>query len=199
MNRTMGPRHETMRGRLRSRFRVGVLACGLALLPGCSNHFGPGIAGLASSDGWQPLPIGSWVLNDGVNVEAMSFCPRDGCAQQGFAALLTLEGGEANALERQLAQDPARLARDFAKPAASPAAKNRAKPVPRPKTTTTVERFTEGDAGGLLVEISADATGKRAATAILFARQSERLVVALAVGSEADRARSQAVATWRSR
>jgi hypothetical protein len=176
-----------------------MLACGLALLTGCSNHFGPGIAGLAASDGWQPLPIGSWVLNDGVNVEAMSFCPRATCAQQGFAALLTMEGSEADALERQLAQDPARLARDFAKPPAAPATKARAKPAPRPKTTTTVARFTESDASGLLIEISADATGKRAATAILFARQGERLVVALAVASEADRARSQAIATWRSR
>jgi len=188
-----------MRERLRSRFRVGMLACGLALLSGCSNHFGPGIAGLAASDGWQPLPIGSWVLNDGLAVEAMSFCPRATCAQQGFAALLTLEGREADALERQLASDPARLARDFAKPAAAPATKAKTKPAPRPKTTTTVARFTESDAGGLLVEISADATGKRAATAILFSREQGRLRVALAVGSEAARARAEALATWRSR
>jgi hypothetical protein len=188
-----------MRERLRSRFRVGMLACGLALLSGCSNQFGPGIAGLAASDGWQPLPIGSWVLNDGLAVEAMSFCPRATCAQQGFAALLTLEGREAEALERQLAGDPARLAREFSKPAAAPATKAKTKPAPRPNTTTTVERFADGDASGLLIEISADVTGKRAATAILFARQDERLVVALAVASEADRARSQAIATWRSR
>jgi hypothetical protein len=188
-----------MRERLRSRFRVGTLICALALLPGCSNHFGPGIAGLAASDGWQPLPIGSWVLNDGLNVEAMSFCPRAACASQGFAALLTLEGREADALERQLAGNPARLVRDFTKPAAAPAMRKRAKPAPRPKTTTTVERFAESDAGGLLVEISADATGKRAATAILFSREQGRLRVALAVGSEPARARAEALATWRSR
>jgi hypothetical protein len=188
-----------MRERLRSRFRVGMLACGLVLLPGCSNHFGPGIAGLASSDGWQPLPVASWVLNDGVSVEAMSFCPRDACARQGFAALLTLEGREADALERQLAGNPARLVRDFTKPAPAPATKTKTKPAPRPKTTTTVERFAESDASGLLVEISADATGKRAATAILFSREQGRLRVALAVGSEPARARSEALATWRSR
>jgi hypothetical protein len=176
-----------------------MLACGLALLPGCSNHFGPGIAGLAASDGWQPLPIGSWVLNDGLNVEAMSFCPRAACASQGFAALLTLEGREADALERQLSGNPARLARDFARTATPPAMKTKAKPAPRPKTTTTVGRFTESDATGLLVEIGADATGKRAATAILFSREQGRLRVALAVGSEPARARSQALATWRSR
>lgn len=194
-----------MRERLRSRFRVGLLACGLVLLPGCGNHFGPGIAGLPASDGWHPLPIGSWVLNDGLAVEAMSFCPRAACAQPGFAALLALEGREADALERQLAQDPARLARDFSRPpassptASSPAAKARPKPAPRPKTTTTVERFAESGATGLLVEIGADATGKRAAIAILFARQGERLVLAVAVAAEADMARGQAVATWRSR
>lgn len=191
-------RDETMRERLRSRFRIGALACGLVLLAGCSHHFGPGIAGLAASDGWQPLPIGSWVLNDGLNVEAMSFCPRATCAQQGFAALLTLEGREADALERQLGGSPASLARAFAERPPTPT-KARTKPAPRPKTTTTVARFTEGDARGLLVEISADATGKRAATAILSARQGERLVVALAVGSEAERARAEALATWRSR
>jgi hypothetical protein len=176
-----------------------MLACGLVLLSGCSNHFGPGIAGLASSDGWQPLPVGSWVLNDGLAVEAMSFCPRAACASQGFAALLTLEGREADALERQLARDPGRLARDFARPATPPATNTKAKPAPRPKTTTRVERFAEPDASGLLVEISADATGKRAAAAILFSREQGRLRVALAVGSEPARARAEALATWRSR
>jgi hypothetical protein len=187
----------TKRERLRSRFRVGLLACGLVLLPGCGNHFGPGVAGLAASDGWQPLPVGSWVLNDGFNVEAMVFCPRAACAQQGFAALLTLEGREAEALERQLGGDPARLARDFAKRPAP--TKTKAKPAPHPKTTTTVARFVTSDASGLLVEIGADATGKRAATAILFAREDGRLRLALAVSADADRARAEAAATWRSR
>lgn len=45
---------------MRSRFHVATLALiGSLLLGACSHHFGPGIADLPASQGWQPLPIGS--------------------------------------------------------------------------------------------------------------------------------------------
>ena len=80
------------RERMRSRFHVAALlaATGL-LLAACSNHFGPGIADLPASEGWQPLPIGSWVLNDGLEARSMVFCPRDACTRQGFAAVIALD------------------------------------------------------------------------------------------------------------
>lgn len=198
MGATASRNHTITRERSRSRFRAGVVA-GLLLLAGCSNHFGAGIAGLAAEDGWQTLPINAWVLNDGIAADAMSFCPRAACAQQGFAALLTLDGREADALERQLAQDPARLARDFGPRKPGVLQKGRKPPPARPRTSTSVSRFSDGGASGLLVEISSDATGKRAATAILSAREQGRLAVAVAVATDPQKARASAVATWRSR
>lgn len=185
----------------RSRFHVAALLAGLLALTGCSNNFGLGITELPADRGWQPLPIGAWVLNDGIAAKAMSICPRDTCIRQGFAALLSFEGREADALERTLATDPARLARDFARPAPPPAAKKATPPRPTaPKSRTTVTRFDAGAAHGLLVAISALADGgKRAVTAILSGREQGRLIVAIGVSPDADSARAQALAAWRDR
>ncbi|SEG82222.1 hypothetical protein SAMN04488115_12015 [Bosea lathyri] len=199
------------RERLRSRFHVAALLAGIAFLAGCANHFGFGIAELPAERGWQPLPIESWVLNDGLSAKAMSFCPRATCTRQGFAALITLDGREADAMERTLAEDPTRLARDFAKPTsdnktkaagkapakpAKPAADNAASP----KSTTTVSRFSAEGIAGLLVEIAArDTSGKRAVTAILSGREAGHLVVALGISPDSDAARSQALAAWHAR
>jgi hypothetical protein len=196
------------RGPSRSRFRVFALLVAASLLAGCSNQFGFGITELPAERGWQPLPIGAWVLNDGLAAKAMSFCPRQTCTRQGFAALITFEGREADALERMLATDPARLARDFAKPAAPDKTKTKAaakaKPAnsrpTSPKSTTTVTPYTDGDAKGLLVEIRAlGDNGKRAATAILSGRAGPTLVVAIGVSTDPDSARSQARAAWHDR
>jgi hypothetical protein len=199
------------RERLRSRFHVAALLVCVTLFAGCSNHFGLGITELAADRGWQPLPIESWVLNDGLSAKAMSFCPRASCTQQGFAALITLDGREADAMERTLAKDPARLAHDFARPNAGDtgrtAGKATAKPArpvavkpAGPKSTTTVSRFSADGVSGLLVEIAArDTSGKRAVTAILSGREAGHLVVALGVSPDPDAARSQALAAWHAR
>jgi hypothetical protein len=185
----------------RSRFHVALILAGALLLAGCNNHYGFGITELPAERGWQPLPIQSWVLNDGLSAKEMSFCPRATCTRQGFAALITLEGREADAMEKTLATDPAQLARDFAKPASKEAGKKAktAKPT-APKSTTTVSRFSEDGAQGLLVEIRArDASGKRAVTAILSGRDGSRLNLALGVSPDPDAARNQARAAWRDR
>jgi hypothetical protein len=170
-------------------------------LAGCSNHWGWPIAALPYDAGWRPLPIKAWVLNDGVSAEAISICPRESCAQQGFAALLSFEGERAAAMERALRGDDAGLARAFEKPAASDATTGgtRTRPQTKTRTTTRVARFSAQDADGLVVTITAAASGKSAATAILFGRRAGRLVVALAVGADAGKARQDAAATWQSR
>jgi hypothetical protein len=187
------------RERSRSRFHVVALLLGLSLLAGC-HPYGQIVTELPADRGWQPLPIADWVLNDGIAANAMVFCPRETCQRQGFAALLTLEGREADALEKLLRKDPASLARTFAKPPASDDRKKaKAKPSP-PKSVTTVSRFSDDGVAGVLVEIRArDASGKSAATAILSARDAGALVVALAVSADPEAARRDAGATWRSR
>jgi hypothetical protein len=190
------------RERSRSRFHVALALAGLTLLAGCSNHWGFGIAELPAERGWMPLPIGSWVLNDGLDAQAMSFCPRERCAQAGFAALLAFDGKEADAMERALSADTASLARAFAKPSDEAVARARKakKPLGPPKSTTTVTRFSDGGASGLAVEIRArDATAKAAFAAILFAREGGHLALAFAAAGTAEAARRDAAAAWRSR
>lgn len=193
------------RGRMRSRLHFAALPAGLCLLAACTSQFGGGIAELAVERGWQPLPIGDWVVNDGIKPRTIVYCPRESCAHQAMAALISLEGNRANDMERALATDPARLAREFAKPATPPKA-GKAKAEPRnatptaPKSTTKVSHYDEDGAQGLLVEIRArNATGKQAATAIVYGREAGRLTIAIAVTDDAGRARSYARSAWHSR
>ncbi len=185
------------RGRMRSRFRIGVLLGGLCLLAACTVQFGAGLAELPARDGWQPLPIGAWVVNDGLEPRTMVFCPRDVCAHQGMAALIAIGGARGETLEQALAADPARLAREFSKPA-KPKARDVAKT--RPGSATSVRRFDADGTPGLLVEITASGRrAKQAAAAILYARENGKLVLAIAVSDDAAQARRYAVAAWRSR
>lgn len=194
------------RERLRSRFHVAGLLAALMLLTGCVGPFGAGFAELPASQGWTPLPIGDWVLNEGIEARTMVFCPREACAQQGFAAVLAFSGREAQQMEQALKADPERLARLFSKrpseSARKPAAPKPAtgKADPRPRSTTQVSRFEAEGTRGLLVEIRArgDST-KSAATAILQGREGDRLVLAIAVSPDSESARRDAVAAWRSR
>lgn len=190
------------RERPRSRFHVASLILGCALLvAACSGHlpqFGLGFAELPASRGWQPLPIGGWVLNDGVEARTMVFCPRDACVQQGFAALVAFEGKRGRQMEEALSAQPAALARSFTRLASEAAAK-RAKPAPD-RSSTDFARFDAEGARGVLVAIrSKERQDRQAFTAILYGREGERLVVALAVSTDAAAARADATAAWRSR
>lgn len=203
------PQSQMKRERMRSRFHVAtlILAAGL-LLAGCTNQFGAGIADLPASEGWNRLPIGSWVLNDGLEARAMVFCPREACVQQGFAAVIALEGEQARQMEQALSESPARLGQAFAQMAAAKAAERRKaqrnqKRKAEPKaarSATDVARFDSAEARGILVTIrSLDTPGREAVTAILYAREADKLVVALAISDKADAARRDVEAAWRSR
>lgn len=183
------------RGRLRSRLRFGASALALLLLAGCADHFGPGLVQLAAGRGWEPLPIRNWVVNDGVVPKAIVYCPPEDCVRPGVAALLTLEGREAVEMEKALALDPARLAREFSKRSEGAKRKQPAKPA----SVTTVSRFKLDGASGILVEIRAREGERLAATAILYARKDKALAMAIAVTNEAQAARDYARATWASR
>lgn len=189
---------------MRSRLLLAALVCGLSLLSACSRHFGPGLAELAADRGWRPLPIASWVVNEGLDPRSIVYCLGEPCLRPGMAALIAAEDGRADELERALAADPARLAREFSKAAPARGSKSKdskAKPAAKPvKSTTRVERYTSEGARGLLVEIRGEGeTGKLAATAILYGREAGRLVMAVAVSNDAEAAQNYARAAWRSR
>lgn len=182
------------RGRLRSRLRLGALALALVVLAGCADHFGPGLVQLAAGRGWEPLPIQSWVVNDGITPKAIVYCPPQDCVRPGVAALLSFEGREAIEMERALALDPARLARAFAKSSTA-----KAKKPTRPASTTAVSRFKLDGSNGILVEIRAREGNRLASTAILYARKDKVLSLAIAVTDDSQAARDYARATWESR
>lgn len=195
---------------MRSRFHVrALLLAGSLLLGACSYHFGPGIADLPASQGWQPLPIGSWVLNDGLEARSMVFCPRDTCTRQGFAAVIALAGQQARDMETALSESPASLGQAFARLAAAKAAerrkaqrKQKKKPDAKPeaRSATDIARIDSTEAKGVLVTIrSLDTAGREAVTAILYGREADRLVLAVAVSQTAETARRDALAAWRSR
>lgn len=195
---------------MRSRFRVPALVVALALALGsCAYDAGRGIAELPASSGWEALPIGSWVLNDGLEARALVFCPRDACLHPGVAALLTFEGEQGRLMERALSERPEDLSRAFARLAAEKAAikaqesrrpgSRTARPEPR-RSTTDIVRFETAEAPGVLVTLRATGqTQRQAVTAILYGRQGDRLVVALGISEAAPAAREQALAAWRSR
>jgi len=195
---------------MRSRFHVAsLILVGSLLLGACSNQFGAGIAELPASQGWQPLPIGYWVLNDGLEARSMVFCPRESCVRQGFAAVIALEGEQARDMEKALSESPANLGRAFAQLAAAKATERRKaqrklkkKPAAKPeaRSATDVARIDTADAKGVLVTIrSLDTAGRQAVTAILYGRETDRLVLALAVSETAEAARRDAEAAWRGR
>jgi len=193
---------------MRSRFHVALLALAAGLLLSACSHFGPGITELPASRGWQPLPIGSWVLNDGLEARSMVFCPRDACDRQGFAAILSFSGSRATDMEKALSESPAALGQAFARLAAEKAAERRKaqrgqkkKAEPKPaRSATDVLRVDTAEARGVLVTIrSLDTPGREAVTAIFYGREDDRLVVALAVANTAEAARKDAEAAWRSR
>lgn len=184
---------------MRSRLLLGALAGALCLLAACTNHFGPGLAEFAADRGWRPLPIGSWVVNDGLEPRSIVYCPGEPCLRPAMAALIVAEGSKADELERALAADPARLAREFAKPAAKPG-KTKKPAKPGVKSATSVTRFSDNGIAGLLVTIRGEGeTGRLAATAILYGRDAGKLALAIAVSNDADAARAYARAAWQSR
>ncbi|HEY5795696.1 MAG TPA: hypothetical protein VIU82_11835 [Bosea sp. (in: a-proteobacteria)] len=200
------PSSISKRERPRSRFRVMPAIAGCAfLLSACASQFGFGFAELPASQGWQPLPIGTWVLNDGVEARTMAFCPGETCPHRGFAALVAFEGSRGRRMEEALSASPAELARSFARLEAENAAERQrkarkpAKPAPD-RSTTDIARFDAPEARGVLVTISSKASpARQAVTAILYGREGDRLVVALAVAENAEAARRDAAAAWRSR
>lgn len=201
---------------MRSRFRIPALLVSCALLlASCAGDFGDSISDLPASAGWQPLPIGAWVLNDGLEAKAMVFCPRETCTRPGFAALVSFQGEQGRRMEQALSENPAELARSFSRLAGDKAAERAQarrsagrKPMPSTagQSSTAYARLDGPDAKGVLVTIRSKAetssktrNSRQGVTAILYGWQNDRLVVALGVSDEAQAATQDAQAAWRSR
>jgi hypothetical protein len=95
------------------RSRASCLALLLCLpLAGCvslggwlGNLEGEGVAELPANEGWQRLPLGRWLLDDGIAPAALVICPAQLCTHVGMAAILEAEGPDALKIEADLADD----------------------------------------------------------------------------------------------
>lgn len=95
-----------------SRLRL-VLTCAALLLaaPSCgllpSSHYKLTTLPFSPEQGWVPLPTARWLVNPGIEPDALMFCPRDNCAEQAFVARMELTGRETGFADL-LINDPVR-------------------------------------------------------------------------------------------
>lgn len=179
------------------------LACLLlALCPflqGCA-AYGSGFRELAWADGWQPLPIGRWLLNDGIQPKAIVICPRGTCTHMAVVALFVAEGKDAAALELSLASD-----RFLSERKARPRPRTiGGKPARQPdvQARTRIERFVVDGMPATRVSLTPEKTassgskpgvvGNSAYAVVLAQRSGSTLKAVVAITTDPDMALTQA-------
>ncbi|MGL5361929.1 MAG: hypothetical protein ACRDBH_03555 [Bosea sp. (in: a-proteobacteria)] len=176
--------------RPRSRFRVW-LTCALLLPLASCGAFGPGIAGLPSAQGWAPLPLRDWLIEDTFRPHTVVICRADVCAAPAMVAVFEASGAKAEAYARLIAQDPARLIQrpvSAEKPAPRKVAKSAKKPA-HPGSITRTERLTADGLDGRRITItSKSADAKTINAVILQKRHGNSLTFVLAVTADRDNA-----------
>jgi hypothetical protein len=185
-NARCGPRRPLVR-----RTVIAALPLLLASCASVSQHLGHytgGVRGLASADGWTELPVGRWLLNDGIRVEAVSICPRDVCAQPGFAARIALSGGESAMISRIRERPETLVTQRLERGARAPAARRRGQ--------TEMSPLTLGDWSGGLFTLRPATSGGHAAHVAVLARAGDSTALIVAA-PEQDAALALArAATW---
>lgn len=170
-------------------------------------HFGPGLAELPAAQGWQVMPVTKWVIDDAIRPRAVVFCPAETCPSPALVAVFRVTGQEAGRLEQLIGQDPARLLRTAARPAARqrpavPAGKSSnsskrsesGKPS-HPGSRTTVEKIGQDGLTGARITLQARSEDARTASGVvLYRRDGPALTIALAVTTDPDKALAHAKA-----
>ena len=167
------------------------MAVALALgVQGCG-AYGAGVRELAFADGWLPLPLGRWLLNDGIQPKALVICPRERCAAMSVVAMFEAEGRMALALERSLADDTLLTQRKTRLVTRTIGGKYVKKP--DAAATTRIERFSmDGMAATRVALVPSGGTGNRAHAVVLTRRFGATLKAVLAVTTDPDLALQQA-------
>ncbi len=175
-----------MRGRPAVRL-AAALACALPLAACEGFHFTGGLTGLAAEDGWFELPVGRWLVADGIQARAVSVCPPARCGAPGLVARFTLSGREAAAADR-IASNPART---LAPPRAAGGGK---KAIPPP---SVVAASIDGWRGARITIAGTKQAGRAAHVMVLAKPAGDRRDVVLAVSDNPDSAVALATATIR--
>jgi hypothetical protein len=182
--------------------RLAILALIGASLPGCGllpamnfhNNYGFSTLPLVPADGWAPLPTARWLLNPGIEPDALTFCPAQACPRVGFVAMIALSGREQDVADLVMTE-PVRIL-SAARPTASAARtahssrKGTAAPV---RGRTSISPATVGGwRGGLVTLHPAKAGGRSAHVMVLGWRGREQARLLIAVGASAEAAMAHA-------
>ena len=186
---------------MRKNSRFSWMAVALCLpFQGCVAH-GSGFRELAWASGWQPLPIGRWLLNEGIQPKTLVICPAELCTHMSVVALFEASGRDAASLERSLGNN-ALLSERKNRPAprtigGKPAKKNDV------TATTQIERFMiDGmaatrvaltpSAPSMAKQVSPRMAGNSAYIVVLTQRSGPTLRAVMAVTTDPEMALAQA-------
>ncbi len=176
--------------RPRSRFRLALAFALLLPLASCG-AFGPGLAGLPAADGWTPLPLRDWLIEDSFRPHTVVICRKETCPAPAMVAVFEASGKEAEAYARMIAHDPTRLIQRPAntETTAPRKATRPAKKPAHPGSTTTTERLTADGLEGQRITITAKSADVRAVSAVILQkRHGKGLTIVLAVTADRDNA-----------
>jgi hypothetical protein len=160
------------------------LVAGCALLPPLNYRIVT--LPLSPSEGWVQLPVARWLVNPGIDADAILFCPREACAE-GVVARLTLSGRERDFADRLAADPAAALAR--ARPTSAP--KRPSSQPPRAAVSATPLAIA-GWKGGLVRVGSATRPGRAAHLVIVTRREGESAALLISIAADAGQAERQA-------
>jgi hypothetical protein len=158
------------------------------------NNYGFSTLPLVPAEGWAPLPTARWLLNPGIEPDALTFCPAQACPRVGFVAMIALSGREQDVADLVMTE-PVRIL-SAARPTASAARtahssrKGTAAPV---RGRTSISPATVGGwRGGLVTLHPAKAGGRSAHVMVLGWRGREQARLLIAVGASAEAAMAHA-------
>ncbi len=181
-----------MRKKITSSWTVFLLCMGLSA---CVSY-GVGFSELPFAAGWQRMPLGRWLLNDGVRVKTLVICPQDPCTHKAMVASIEADGAAARQIEAELANGSALAARPARRKIpviGGGFARN-----PGPVAKTAIERFMVGEMAATRVALTPQPAPawpvNRAYAVVLSQRFGGTLKAVLAVTTDPDFALAQAKA-----
>lgn len=183
----MMARSSAARSRRPARLAAALLSCSLAAACGA---YGPGFAELPASAGWERLPIGDWLVNDGLTPLQAVFCPKAACPHEALVATFEARGDLTSRAERLL-DDPATILAALRRPSAAA----RSGKV-QPGTVDVAPLHGEG-LRGLRVAMASRDGRRRAAVVVLGRQRGDHLRLVLSVSEDADAALANARKTAR--
>jgi hypothetical protein len=175
------------------------VAASLVLLSACIDFgpgfdFGPGIDLLPAASGWRPLPLSSWLLNEGFGPATIVYCQAPSCAQPSVVATFEAQGESAQRLERALADPKALLLAKRVEVATARDPRFKRKVAAgKPKSSEHAERIEADGLRGYKITLSPDIPGGHQAYVVVLARRADEVVkVALAVATDPEAALQEA-------